>query len=88
MDKKPLFPINIVESEGNLSYNESNQSWGTIRLKSEIINEFRQLREKRSKFSYKILYHRDPKELERMVKKLTRDNMKVMPFLLFLYKEL
>lgn len=38
-----------------MTYGESNQAWNTIKLKSEFLNEFKQLKEKRSKFSYEII---------------------------------
>jgi len=30
-----------LEMEGKMSYAESQRAWGTIRLKSEIFNEFK-----------------------------------------------
>ncbi|MDP3027470.1 MAG: hypothetical protein Q8N63_07205 [Nanoarchaeota archaeon] len=84
--KNTLAPIKIIESEGNLSYNESNQAWGTLRLKSELINEFRQLKEKRSKFNYRLLFYRDYEDFEKIVKQIIKDK-KVIPMLVWLEKE-
>lgn len=86
MKKQILTPIKIIESEGNLSYNESNRAWGTIRLKSEIINEFRQLREKRTKFNYRLLFYRDYEDFEKIVKQIIKDK-EVIPMLVWFEKE-
>ena len=86
MKKHILAPIKIIESEGNLSYSESNQAWGTIRLKSELINEFRQLKEKRSKFNYRLLFYRDYEDFEKIVKQIIKDK-EVIPMLVWLEKE-
>ena len=85
MEKKKLVPRKVVNSEGKISYSESLQAWNTIRLKKEIIKEFPHLSEKRSKFSYQILFYRDIKEFENMLKNLKKEES--MPLLLWLYKE-
>ena len=71
---------------GQVAYSESFQAWNTLKLKKELFAEFPQLQEKRSKFSYKLIYHRDPKEMEKMVKEMAKEK-NVMPMLLFLYKD-
>lgn len=48
-------------------------------------NEFPQLKEKRSKFSYKLVFHRTFEELLKEIKKLKNEN--VMPMLLWLGRE-
>ena len=86
MKSSILAPIKIIESKGRLSYNESNQAWGTIRLKSELINEFRQLKEKRSKFNYKLLFYRDYEDFEKTVKQIIKSK-EVIPVLVWFEKE-
>ncbi len=86
MKKQILAPIKIIESKGKLSYNESNRAWGTIRLKSEIINEFRQLREKRTKFNYKLILYRDYEDFEKTLKQIIK-NKEVIPVLIWFEKE-
>ncbi len=83
--KQTLTPRTLIDSEGKIHYNESNQSWGQLILKKEIVDEFPQLKEKMSKFSYKIIYHRTLKEFLKEIKKL--NNEEVMPMLLWLHKE-
>jgi len=85
MEKKPLTPRTIINSEGKVHYSESFQAWNTIKLKKELFNEFPQLKEKRSAFSYKLIYHRDKKELEKTINVLIKNES--APLLLFLYKE-
>jgi len=81
-----LTPKTSVESTGKLSYNESTRSWGTLRFKSELIREFRQLKEKNSKFLYKILLHRTYEEFEKKIKEMIK-NKEPIPLLLWFEKE-
>lgn len=61
-----------ISNEGKIAYNESFQAWNTLHLKKELFPEFPQLKEKRAKFSYKLIYHRDPEELKKTIKDLTK----------------
>ena len=85
--KNALIPRTKINSEGKVAYSESFQAWNTIHLKKELFNEFPQLKEKRAKFCYELIYHRDMHELERAIKKLIKTKDGVLPLLLFLYKE-
>lgn len=76
-----------ISSEGKIHYSESFQAWNTIKLKKELFSEFPQLKEKRSKFSYELVYHRNPTELEKAIKKMIKEGLRVMPLLLRIYKE-
>lgn len=84
--KKPIFPKNNIEVEGKIIYSEGNQAWNIIKLKKEILTEFYQLKEKRSKFSYNMAYYRTYEELERAIKELKKKGTS-LPFLVFLYKD-
>ena len=85
-DRQPLAPRKIINVSGKVHYNESSQAWSTIKLKSEFLNEFQQLKEKRSKFSYEMIFGRTEKEMVEAVKKITGDKT-LMPVLMFLYKD-
>ena len=87
MEKRPLIPRKIINSEGKLHYSEGFQAWNIMRIKKELFSEFPQLKEKRSEFSYQLIYHRDPKELEKAIKKLIKENPNFIPMLMYLYKE-
>ena len=56
-------------------------------MKKELFSEFPQLKEKRSKFTYEIIYHRNLKEFEKEMKEIVNKNNKRIPLLLWLYKE-
>ena len=84
--KEPLMPRNIINVMGRVNYSESNQSWNTIKLKTEFLNEFKQLKEKRSKFSYEFIFSREKEELLAKFKEAMKDNNTV-PILMFLYKD-
>ena len=85
MERKALTPKKIIDIDGKLAYAEGFQSWNLIRLKKEIVDEFPQLREKRSIFSYKMVFCRNYGELLDYIKKLKNDA--VMPMLMWMYKE-
>jgi len=76
-----FLPRTKINSEGKIAYSESFQAWNTLKLKKELFSEFPQLKEKRSKFSYRLVYHRNPKDLEKEVKGMVRNGQKVMPLL-------
>lgn len=84
--RQPLTPRTVINVKGRVHYSESNQAWNTIKLKSEFLNEFQQLKEKRSKFSYEMIFGRTEKEMVEAIKKIIKDKT-LMPVLMFLYKD-
>ncbi|MFA4960246.1 MAG: hypothetical protein WC548_01135 [Candidatus Pacearchaeota archaeon] len=85
-DKTPLMPRKVVKVNGKVHYSESNQAWNTIKLKSEFLNEFQQLKEKRSQFSYEMIFGRNEEEMVEALRQIIRGG-RLMPILMFLYKE-
>jgi hypothetical protein len=83
--EKTLTPRKVIKVKGKVHYSESNQAWNIIKLKSEFLNEFQQLKEKRSKFSYEFVFGRSEKEMIETMKN-AKDGGK-MPVLMFLYKD-
>jgi len=84
--KKTLVPRTKISSEGKVYYNESFQAWNTLKLKKELFAEFPQLKEKRSRFSYELVYHRDSKEFMETVKKMIKSGQ-AMPLMIWLFKD-
>jgi N-acetylglutamate synthase-like GNAT family acetyltransferase len=67
--------------------NPKNKGLGIgSKLIKELINEFSQLKEKRSVFSYKLAFYEEYKKLEKAIRRLKRNN-EALPILLFLCKE-
>jgi len=66
--------------------NESNQAWNKLKFKKELLDEFPQLRQKRSKFSYEMKYFRDASDFEKVLKKL-RKSPEMLPVLVWFYEE-
>ncbi|MBT3577274.1 hypothetical protein HOA55_01985 [archaeon] len=85
MERKPLTPKTVIDIEGKISYAESFQSWNMLRLKREIVEEFPILKEKRSSFSYRLMFCRSHEDLMKMVKGLKSEA--VMPLVLWMYKD-
>lgn len=77
-----LCPRNVIDISGKMAYGEGFQSWNLLRLKKEIVNEFPPLKEKRSKFVYRLMFHRTYDELLKSIKELKEED--VMPMLLWL----
>ena len=84
--KKTLVPRTKISSEGKVYYNESFQAWNTLKLKKELFAEFPQLKEKRSKFSYELAYHRNPEEFLKAIKKMVKSGQ-AMPLMIWLFKD-
>ncbi|GEM_PF-2959415 len=75
-----------MEMEGKMSYTESQRAWGTLRLKSEIFNEFKQLKRRQDKFGYKLMFCRGFDQLEKEIKRIKKD-IGVPPLLVWFVKE-
>lgn len=87
MDIQILRPAQeTLESKGRLSYSEGSQAWSIIKLKKELLQEFPQLREKRSSFSYRLMLFRSYKKMEKAIKEIQKKEQP-LPLLLCFYKE-
>lgn len=87
MEPKILQPVRkTLEIKGKIVYREPDQSWNMLKLKRELITEFPQLKEKRSSFSYKMLFYRTYEEFEKLIRKMKRDKLP-LPIILYLVKE-
>lgn len=86
-EKKPLLPRRVINIKGKISYSEGAQSWSVLRFKKELLKEFFQLNEKRSKFSYKMSYYRTIEELEKIIKEIKKQKESSLPILMWLYRE-
>jgi len=85
-NRQPLIPRKIISISGKVHYSESNQAWNMIKFKTEFLNEFQQLKEKRGKFSYEMILGRTENEMIAAIKKIVK-NRTLMPVLMFLYKD-
>lgn len=84
--KKPLIIRKIINIQGKLIYNESNQAWNKLKFKKELLNEFPQLKQKRSKFSYEMKYFKDPSDFKKLIKDLKRNSI-AFPILIWFYED-
>ncbi len=86
MEEKLLRPRkDRVELNGKITYRQNARSWSAIQLGKEIIQEFPQLKEKNSRFGFKIEFYFDKKDFNKKTKRLIRDN-EALPVLLWFYK--
>ena len=73
----------LFQVAGRIFYSEGDQSWNTIRLKKEILQQFPQLKEKSSSFGYVMIIPRSQEEM----KKLVDEKKESLPILLFFHKD-
>jgi len=75
-----LSPVqDAVITEGTITYGIGNRAWNVIRIKTELLNKFPQLRNRDKKFNYKLVLHNSKEDAMKAVK-----NKKVVPIFLFL----
>ena len=86
MQSNPLIPRKIINIKGKIHYNESRQAWSNILLKNGIIDEFPALKEKRSKFSYELMFCRTAEDLNKTIKQLIKKG-ETIPMLMLLYRD-
>ena len=87
MELQILKPVNkTINIQGVVWYTSSDCAWNVIRLKKDIIDEFPQLKERNSKFFYKMIHHDNYAQLEKSIRRMKKDK-EPLPILLSLYKE-
>ncbi|MFH1972471.1 MAG: hypothetical protein ABIJ18_03280 [archaeon] len=69
--------------QGRLSYSESSQGWSILRLKKEVLNEFKTLKEKRNPSGYKLVLFDNYEQAESHLKKIKETCMEPPVFLVF-----
>lgn len=84
-DKIYLKPWELLNVEGKLSYNDGSRAWSVLRFKKEIITEFPQLKERRSKLFYNVVLTRNYDALLSFIKNMKNEN-KPLPLLVQFYK--
>jgi len=70
---------------GEISYSEGRRAWNLIRLKHDLLKEFPQLKERREKFSYKMIMHRSFEDLKKAIEEMKADD--AVPIFLFLCRK-
>ena len=74
-----------LRSFGKMTYDEPLRAWAHIRLKKDIANKFSELKDKSKRFLYKLEYHEDYTEIEKLLRKMKRSK-ESPPILLFIEK--
>ena len=75
-----------LEAEGLISYESGVNRWNLIRIKKNFVEQFPQLKEKRSKFSYKMTFYPSYEQLRKFVNDLDKKRGP-LPILLYLIQE-
>lgn len=72
-----------VEIRGKLYYSESFAAWNSLRLAKGVIQEFPQLKQKRSSFIYRMVICRDRLDFERKFH-LIKSGKEAIPVLMWI----
>jgi hypothetical protein len=75
-----------LEMEGKMSYTESQRAWGTLRLKSEIFKEFKQLKKRQDRFGYRLMFCKKFDQLKEEIEKIEK-GIGVPPLLIWFVRE-
>ena len=73
------------EIKGRISYNESAQAWSILRLHKAILEEFKELKDKKGIFDYEMVLFYSYEQLELFMKTI-KSAGKVPPLLLWIGK--
>ena len=71
------------EIHGRISYNESAQAWSILRLHKTIIEEFKELKDKKGVFDYEMVLFYSYDQLEGFMKNIKAQG-KAPPLLLWI----
>ncbi len=87
MKKSYLRPYrkNKQAIQGKLCYNESVRAWNVLRLKKELLEEFTDLKDKTTRFTYEMLLFYDYERLQKHLDSLKEQGE--APPLLFWFKK-
>ena len=83
---KALSPVKeLLIISGIISYSVGQRANNLIRLPKEFLQEFRQLLNRREKYSYKLLINYDYKKLKEEISKLEQEGSPI-PVMMFIGK--
>ena len=74
------------EIQGKFSYNESAQAWSILRLHKTLLEEFKELKDKKGAFGYEIVLFYSYEQLESFMKNIKNEG-KAPPLLLWIGKK-
>jgi hypothetical protein len=77
---------NKIAASGRMYYQNEDHAWNLLRIKKEILGEFKELEERMSKFSYNMLFCSEWNSLEKSIRKAKRDGLPA-PLLVWFVKE-
>ncbi len=81
---KPIAPIHeTLNILGDLSYSEGHRAWNLVRFKSDLLKEFPQLKERREKFKYKMIMHRNFDSLKKEITEIEKLKLPIPLLLMF-----
>lgn len=78
--------IDVVEVEGQLSYQESSRTWSLLRLQQRIVEAFPMLRDKSAAVHYKGVLCQTKEKMEQILD-MVKDGKVPIPLMVFLFQE-
>ena len=64
-----------IRVKGKMYYQADDHAWNVLRIKKEVLNEFKPLKERMSKFSYQMLFYSEWAQFEKSLKKLKLEGL-------------
>jgi len=75
-----------IKAKGKMYYHPEDHAWNILRIKKEILNEFKPLKEKMSKFSYNMFFHSEWNNFELAIRRHRRKGLPP-PIMMWFVKE-
>lgn len=72
-----------INAKGKMYYQAEDHAWNLLRIRKEILNEFKQLKERMSRFTYNMLFYSEWNELEKAMRKFKREGLPPPIFIWF-----
>lgn len=87
MEEQILRPSrNEIRAKGKMYYQNEDHAWNLIRIRKEVLNEFKQLKERMSKFAYNMVFYSEWNEFEKSMRKARKEGLPT-PLLIWFIKE-
>ncbi len=75
-----------IKAKGKMYYQNEDHAWNLIRIRKEVLNEFKQLKERMSRFTYNMIFYSEWNEFEKSMRKARKKGVPT-PLLVWFVKE-
>jgi len=72
-----------INAIGKMYYQAEDHAWNLLRIRKEILNEFKALKERMSKFTYNMRFYSEWTDLEKAMRKCRKEGLPPPVFIWF-----